>query len=232
MKVCIYTAIFGNYDRLQHQAEQSIDCDFICFTDSLLLRRDAKWKYFLQKNAKWDIRVTQPRFFHPRLSAKWFKMMPHRELQRYDYTIWIDGSFRITSSLFAQTFMDAIADNVMGVFWHPERNCIYEEAEYCVSNGVKKYHGLPLIEQVNSYRTQGYPEKSGLYSCGLIVRKGGSKECLEFDEEWLSEILEWTYQDQLSFPFLAWKRKLSFKIFGGDIRNHPMFCLHSHLSEE
>lgn len=32
-EVCIYTAIYGGYDDLMEQPKQSIDCDFVCFSD-------------------------------------------------------------------------------------------------------------------------------------------------------------------------------------------------------
>jgi hypothetical protein len=109
MRVCVYTAIFGDYDELHSPPRQSVPTDFICYTDSAKL-----------SNPRWivvrDLRLPA---LHPRLRAKWFKTHPHTLfpdgrprsgqhwrltavslMHRYDSTIWIDGSVHVKSADF------------------------------------------------------------------------------------------------------------------------------------
>ncbi len=40
VRVCIYTAICGDYDKLKPQPNQTVECDFLCFTDN----REVWWQ--------------------------------------------------------------------------------------------------------------------------------------------------------------------------------------------
>jgi hypothetical protein len=64
--VCVYTAIFGSYDRLQAPPEslRRDSTDFICFTDDDKALECPGWK----------VRLEQPRYSNPRMSAKYFSL--------------------------------------------------------------------------------------------------------------------------------------------------------------
>jgi hypothetical protein len=104
-RICIYTAIYGGYDDLKPIVDQDVPCDFVCFTDRELVNPGG-WQIFhveMQEN-------------HPRMRAKFFKLLSHRifrhgQLQlglpwyrrwlprrRYTSTIWIDGSVKVKST--------------------------------------------------------------------------------------------------------------------------------------
>lgn len=187
MKACIYSSIFGEYDEIKEQPKQTVPTDFLMFTDSEYYGET--WETCKRLRGGLDL--------SDRMAAKYYKTHPPTG---YDLSIWIDGSAQILSPEFVQFIDDFMADDSICAFQHPERDCIYQEALHCFD--MPKYEKQPILDQVAAYHREGYPRDYGLYACGMIARKGDQDD---FDEAWWLENAEWTYQDQLSFPYVAWK---------------------------
>src|SRR4051794_35034769 len=82
-RVVVYTAITGGRDVLQeHQCFEG--ADFVAFTD-----RPA--------NSRWTILPACTDFDSPRQNAKAHKVLAHRYLADYDYSLWLDGSMTLLS---------------------------------------------------------------------------------------------------------------------------------------
>jgi hypothetical protein len=198
-KRALYTAIFGSYDRLKDIPEQQ-GIDLICYTDDKTLR-----------HPQWQVRHTEPRYAHPRLSAKYYKALPHIVLAEYDETLWIDASFQVLDTGFARDVFEYLRDASIALFLHPDRGCIYDEAE--VSKTMAKYHQQDITGQVMHYREQGFPEKAGLFAGGILARRNNDPAIRRFNEMWMEHNEEWTYQDQLSLPYLLWRLDIRPAIF-------------------
>jgi hypothetical protein len=190
MNVHIYTANFGGYDRIRSQVEQDIDVSWSCFTDLAV-----------EAPHPWRTEVVEPRYTHPNLAAKWWKTHPPDA----DFAIWIDANMRVTSSSFAREAIASVRDG-LAIWKHPRRDCIYDEAEASLGQESQggRYDGLPIREQISAYRAEGYPEHAGLYACGTIVWTPDAAATIGCD--WMQECERWTYQDQLSFPVVCWRR--------------------------
>lgn len=180
MKVIVYSAIYGNYDTPKVQPMDFIP---VLFTDSV-------------SDSEWAVKTVKREEDHPRMKAKYFKCNPHRVLD-CDVSIWIDGSATVQKYDFIEWALSELKDNDMAVIKHPERNCIYKEAEFC--KGMAKYASVDVMGQVEAYRKEGFPENYGLWACGLLVRRH-NKRIKKFNEMWWEHNLKYTYQDQLSFP--------------------------------
>jgi hypothetical protein len=232
MCTCIYTAIYGEYDSLRQQPVQNLPTDFVCFTDT--------------KGAPcppWTvIRDQRLPDLHPRLRAKWHKTHPHllfgtwpwhrswqRVLKRYRYTIWIDANIQLTSSDFSRVITQSSMQNGWAMFAHPKRDCVYEELK--ASLPMLKYDQQPLLEQVEHYRRMGYPENAGLMAAGIIGRQTSRSDLAAVSEDWWREILRWSYQDQLSLPFVFWRRGLQWDVIPGSLRSNDLFRIEPHRSE-
>lgn len=140
----------------------------------------------------------QPQFgLSSMMEAKWYKMHPP---EGYDYTIWVDSSVRIKSPHFAKWCVDAAKDK-WAIFRHPNRQCAYAEAEF--AQDMKKYYDCPIREQMSSYRAEGFPENYGLWACTMIARSNWGKE---INEAWWTENQKWSFQDQVSLPYVLWKQ--------------------------
>jgi hypothetical protein len=120
------------------------------------------------------------------------------------HVVWIDSNMEVTSPTFVREAIACIHDG-LALFAHPRRDCIYEEAEACLGpesrNG--KYANQPIREQVAHYRSEGHPEHAGLYACGTIAWDRYDTKRRKVGYQWLAECARWSYQDQLSFPFIC-----------------------------
>lgn len=200
-RLAIYTAVYGGYDTLPAAVEQDVDVDWICFTDDPELQVDG-----------WRVELAQGRYEHPRMSAKWFKARPDLALPGYRWTIWIDANMQVDSPAFAREAR-ALAPSGLGVFRHPQRSCIYREARASARTAPGKYTDQPLLEQVESYRAEGFPARSGLFALGTIARDRDVQQVRDLGAMWLHECERWSYQDQLSFPVVAWRLGLRPSVF-------------------
>ena len=206
MRAIVYTAIFGGYDGLKQPVLQDEACDFICFTDSAMPSRVGAWRV---------IHVRRDRQVHPRMQAKYFKLLSHRIFpggrlaaryapfsvrRRADLSIWIDGSLQIKSPSFVSDMRRNLDDGDWAMFAHPWRDCIYEEASASLT--LPKYQTVPILPQVDAYKSV-VPPHGALYAGGVIVRREPVTECLKrVDELWWQENVKWTFQDQLSLPYV------------------------------
>ncbi len=238
-RVLIYTAICGAYDDLNQPAVQNIPCDFVCFTDTPAPSRSDVWRV-IQFNA--DPKV------HPRMRAKFFKICSHKVIPRgrlafkydplqwltpfkgrYDFTIWIDGSLSIRSRTFARDMISAIRDAGWAMFAHPDRDCIFEEA--IVSAQMEKYRNLAIHEQVMFYKGIGVQPHSGLFACGVIVRKEPlPRSLIDANLTWWEENCNRTYQDQLSLPYVSKVHNLEVDKIPGNLWQNCWFDYIAHKS--
>lgn len=188
MKVTVVSSIYGAYDYVKKPLEQSVECDYVLVTDQD--PGDCGWRVVVEPRPQCS----------PRLAAKVAKCLPWLYAPDADVTIWIDGSATIIHPDFVAMCLDALGDADMAQWVHPERDCIYTEADVSIDYG--KYHDQNIANQVAAYRAQGYPAHAGLWATGCIVRHRASAEAREMSEEWLREQMRWTIQDQLSEPVL------------------------------
>ncbi len=232
MKACVYTAIYGDYDYLSALPQQTVDCDYYCFTDDPLLQVEGCQT------------ICNPGIpgAHPRLKAKFFKIMNHllfappqkwwqwekSEQPQYDFTIWIDGGIKVKSGRFVEEILAYLDQYGMAMFIHPERQCIYDELEVCLK--LPKYLNCPLREQAEHYRRQNYPKRNGLMASGIIARDMRNEQLPRIDEEWWAENVNWSYKDQLSLPYVLWKNKYGYDPVYLDLWRNHWFAMVEHRS--
>lgn len=183
--VTVVTSIYGNIDTLKAHPDQTVPCEWVAVVDQPL-PTDGPWR-----------QVVEPRpYLHPRMAAKYAKLYPGRYTDS-PVTIWIDGGGIITSPDFVAMCLDALGDKARAQWEHPDRDCIYTEA--AVLPGFAKYHGQNYEAQVAHYRSLGHPDHWGLWATGCIVRSDHNGR---IEDRWLSEMVRWSVQDQLSYPFV------------------------------
>lgn len=190
-RIAVYTAIFGGYDELK-EPPLDPECDYFCFTDSGELR-----------SSVFQIEVRPRLFSHPARDARYHKVLSHKVLSGYERTLWIDGSASFRFSDIARFVDDALRETPIAMPVHPADDDIYAELVRCKS--LTKDDAAVMEAQVSRYRTEGYPEKSGLVSSGVIVRRSSDPRVQELECRWWDEIEKGSYRDQLSFNYVAWK---------------------------
>ena len=87
-KKVIYTAISGDSHYLHDPEVISLGYDYICFTDSDCYKSDI-----------WNIKKITPLYSHGGLNNRKYKVLPHRFLSNYEFSIYVDGDLKITSDL-------------------------------------------------------------------------------------------------------------------------------------
>lgn len=205
----IITSIRGAYDHPKQFAEQSIPCRMLLVTDAIQ-----------HPSCAWDIAYDTRNMERPRLAAKRPKLMP------WEYSddgpwIWIDGRMEITSPHFAAEVLDYV--QTYGMWTHPARDCLYQEAAF--SQHLPKYQGQDLAGQADYYLGEGMPRHWGLWAAGLIVYKHPMRAVAN---QWMTEIENWTIQDQVSLPYVAWLTGDKPEPLPHHLLDNPWLSLHIH----
>lgn len=185
----VVTALYGDYDTLRPQVAQDIDCDWICFTDSVRTPAPAPWTV-----------VSDSSPLPPNLAAKRFKCCPPFKGD----VVWIDANMQVTSPTFAREALASRHDG-LATFRHPRRDCIYDEAQASIGAESQggKYDDQPIAEQVEHYRSEGYPQRAGLFACGTLAWDLSNDLACELGQAWFGECERWSIQDQISLPVVA-----------------------------
>ncbi len=198
-KIAVYTAIFGDYDSLK-EPPQIEGCDFFCFTDDPNL-----------SSKKYKIVVCKRRFKDPTRDARMYKILSHKFLPEYKYTLWIDGTVQIKEGFDMKNFIKRyLKKQGLAIFKHPERDCVYQEVKACKK--LNKDDPKVMDRQIRRYKKERYPENNGLVGSGIILRKNRSKRVMKINEDWWSELENNSKRDQLSFNYVCWKNHFNYGI--------------------
>jgi hypothetical protein len=210
MSVAVISSIFGGYDQPLAPVAQDMPCDWVMVTDQPL--QCEPWKV-----------VVEPRpQLHPRLAAKVAKANPE-QYSDADVLIWVDGNLRIESPDFVRWCVDSLGDEDLAQHHSVERASLLAEAS--VASGMPKYDGLPVWEQARHYIADGHPVDWGVWWTGLMVR---AADCPAFGDAWLAEMVRWTYEDQISEPYVLLRAGLRPADIPIDWQGNKRFSLLGH----
>jgi hypothetical protein len=140
-----------------------------------------------------------PAIVVPMLSHKWFKTHPAEVLPTADISIWIDGSMEIVAPDFFELCLEALDSDDWACMPHPARTCIYPEASYSAT--LTWRYDAPSINAQAEHYSHFHPANWGLIATGFNVRRH-TPAVLELADEWWTENVQWSHQDQLSLPVL------------------------------
>lgn len=216
-KRVVYTALFGGYDILRDPDEISLGIDYICFTDDASL-----------KSKVWRI-VHVDSFLPPNIMNRIYKINPHKYLEEYEESLYIDSNIRVLSKL------DIIFSKYseccqIAAPLHNIRCCIYSEAKEVVKKG--KASESDVYAQLEKYRNDGYPTNNGLAEMNIIFRKHMNTEVIQLMQFWWEQISKYSKRDQLSFKYSLWRKSdAKFVYMFESSRNlNEFFMLEEHQS--
>lgn len=175
-----------------------------------------------------DIKVlTTPLFLDDRRTARQYKLLSHQYINE-EYSLWIDGNIDLKipeNELMPLLIEKYLKDCDIATMKHPERDCIYQEAETCK---LLTLDSPELIdEQMTKYRSEGYPEHNGMVATTYLLRRHSDK-VKEFNNAWFSELCRYSRRDQLSFNYVAWKLGVKYNTFEGEWLDNPYFLYNLH----
>lgn len=183
----IYTCVTNEYSEVRpapHALRKTFD--FILFSDNPCTADG------------WVQLPFEPFQHDPRRNAKFCKILPHELLFSYEISIWVDGNFQLFPALSDLFQIFLRADEVLMLFRHRRRNCIYDEAKECLRWG--KDAPDVINDQMMEYKRLGHPEGWGLFMGGFLMRKHHSSMCINVMKDWWKEVDTHSVRDQLSLP--------------------------------
>ena len=227
-KILVYSAIAGSYDNPQEHTFINKEWDYRLYTDQDI---DKKKK----KECLWDIvRIKNEEGSDPNRTAKEYKILPHRFIRDYDYSIWIDGNIKIIGPHLNRMFYDFLgSEKILGISQHPTRSSVGEEIDTCLKLKKDSAHKITTWKQ--TLENENFPDNQGLFEMNVIIRKHKDNNCMKIMEEWWKIIQQNSKRDQLSFSYAIWKsaKKVSTVAFVNEcpIRKIPDYKLKEHKSK-
>lgn len=217
-KLVVYTAISGGYDELQTPEYINSNFDYICFTDNEDLKSDF-----------WEIRLMEDLDLDHVRKARTYKILPHIYLPEYDYSLWIDANTEISGNL--EDFLDrCLKTSPLMCINHPNRRCVYEEAEVCIDSG--KDYEIIISNQVDKYRMDGFPKNQGLIASGILFREHNDHRVIKLMDDWYREVIEYSKRDQLSFNYVCWKNRFGYDSLDFNDVHRKYFRLKRHKKRD
>ena len=125
---------------------------------------------------------------------RYCKMHGYKIFPQYDYTIYIDGYCGL------------------GMARHPFRDCVFEEGIAVVAAG--KSDETEIKKLLHKYANEGMPRNFGLFECGILVCDTSNRMGIDILESWYEEYMSHHLRDQLSLPYVLWKKGLPLRTIG------------------
>ena len=232
-KIAVYTVITGGYDNLKSPVYADDSIDYYAVTDSESLSVN------MRNGGGLNFRVLRVPEHLSGLNSvrqqRYIKLHPDEVLseeatgRKYDYTVYIDGSLRITCDIKPLVYSLIESGKSIAIHEHFIRDCIYDEAFACY---LANKADIRLIrKQMDFYRSEGMPEHFGLPETPTIIRKCNDSYLQKVMHEWWLQIDRFTHRDQLSLPYVLWKNGLDMSyIFslGNNVWRNPYFLAYRH----
>ncbi len=219
MRVVVYTALFGDIDHLWSVLPVATgDCRHVCFTDRPrrqvgLWRGKEVVRGTGNKTAPpiWETRIVETDW-NPRRSARHYKALPHRYLSDADVWIWVDANVRLV--IRPQDAVKKWLRGNLATFRHPDRVCLYDEAEFCRRKG--KAPNKAVNRQIKAYQNAGMPRRWGLPETRCVIRRN-TERVHKLNDMWWEHMEQFSARDQISLPFACWKLGLKWDVIPGRV---------------
>lgn len=195
-KAVAYTCIINGYDQLHYPSEEiaeKYDCVLISDRQPDELRTYKEWI-----DAK-DI-IVSDKLDNTRIN-RYCKINAHKIFPHYYRSIYLDGNIQLKKNL--DIFLENNNSLGITVLSPSGYKDVYREASHKMNQTVE--NGDVISKQMEKYWSEGLPEYSGSWYCGILVRNHNSIICKKLMEEWWEEVVNYSKRDQLSLPYVIWK---------------------------
>jgi hypothetical protein len=204
---CVYTALVGNYERLNEQPMAiGSGVPFICFTDDPNLRSES-----------WEIRQISCVLQHdPARSQREIKLRPHKYLPDFEASLYIDNNVLLTAPP-AAVFEKYFPASGLALPGHSFRQSVADEFVAVYNIGLDEPR--KFVEQLDHYLSS-WPEilDAKPFWGGIQLRDHRGEPARAVLERWLTHVLRYSRRDQLSINFVA--HELGFEPERIEIDNH------------
>ncbi len=203
-RVAVVSCITGSVDNVLMD-QNAAGADFFMFTEKLPLS--------VPPNCPWTFIQTDNRFIDARRESRTVKWLIHKYFPEYDYTLWLDGNIILLTPV-RKLIDQFLATADIAVFKHKDRDCVYKEADDCVSKQLDRADTIRA--QMNVYLKEGYPAGNGLSELPAVLQRH-TLEVNRFNEAVFAEYCVRSRRDQLCFDYVAWKQNIKVARFPGKV---------------
>ena len=235
-KICFITAIYGNYESTcKKYVKQTVPTDFICFTDNPNMTANG-WivdttPYHITHKSPLDNDTyvnSNCNNKHTFNIAKYYKQAFRNIpiLQKYDVIVWLDGTVELIYDKISEYLLTHIYNSKI-IGWHHEHRHGHLQGEVRASHFFRytstywngQHQPLQDIDkQYTDYLADGYdetffniPNRSehlGVWITCFVAFYQKDNDVIDFLDKWYIETLTHTTQDQISFPYVCWKKQM------------------------
>lgn len=203
MNLVIYTALFADPDlpleevgRFFPFTHDKGDVKYVAFTN----RKDLKSDF-------WQVVVMdKPDAMSWRMMSRYLKWNPTKiKLPKHTHSLWMD------SQCYFKYEPKAIIDHYLkdgmhtAIHHHTDLRSVYVEG---MVTSYAYMNDKPSIvnRQLERYHEEGMPYQYDHFETGILIRKN-CKESIEFSEQVYKELETDSIRDQISTPYVVWKRR-------------------------
>lgn len=193
MRLAVYTCVLGGYDHVVPPRQTDESIEYLCFTDSPE-SVPAPWRAIAVTPENESLRDVNRRLkiqFHT-----------HPLLRDFDATLYVDGSIEIVGDLRELVAQKLDTRHDIFMFRHPHRTTTYAEGAACAEAGHDWLSNI--APRLRHYFREGFPDDSGLFMGGVILRRN-TDSCRRLMDLWWAEYLAGSRRDQLSLGYVSWK---------------------------
>lgn len=206
-KFVLYTAIFGEPGRFTFPEISPPDVDRFCFTDfdiesgchQMIPVRKERFK----KNDFYQINKMSLNHLDPIRRNRFVKIcIPDEIFDNYEYSLYVDCKRPV--KLDFKRLLSYMEPGSDFLAWRhrSKRDCLYEEGLFCIKIGKDTMENI--MKQLSLYMNEKCPAHNGLYEGGMLFRRH-TKELKEFMKLWWKQVVKYSFRDQISLPYVAWK---------------------------
>jgi len=199
-RMCLYTAVFGDYDKFYDIKLPEKNIDYYYLTDNIN-KQSENYKFI-------KCPLIQNNFT---VSNRFYKILDHRFFKNYEWTIFIDGNIEVKSSNIYNLCIEYTKNNNLAVHVHPHYQSLVQELTIIIRKNLYSQDRNLLMKQLARYQKDNFPVEFPLTWNTVIFRKK-SDEIKKLSFQWYSEFLKFCRRDQASFMYLIWKNKISIGI--------------------
>lgn len=193
MKIAVLTSQAGSKGTLQDPSGGGFPhAHYVAYTDKPL-----------------DLKVWEQRSIHKfsmdkpyadRRHAKLAKVLGWMLVPGYDFYIWHDSTSELQMDPVHLINTYLPPDTHMAAWKHPERDCVYAEAEVIIQRDLDHLDATRAATQF--MRSHKYPEHNGLFELSAFIYKN-SMEMQQAMLSWWELICKYSSRDQIWFPYVA-----------------------------
>lgn len=198
----VYTCLFGFSEGFMDRP--TVDdgkTDYICITDDRTITSN-NWRFLYVDTSEHG----------PQKTSKLVKTCPHRFLDRYESSLYVDNTVRINVAP-DRIWSYSTDETPFVMYKHPFWDCPYKETDAVIAAGYADRN--LLTKQIRTYASEGLPRNAGLYHGGIILRKHHEERVKVVGDKWFQEIQRYTYRDQAALSYLVWKMPFKLGFFPG-----------------